>query len=213
MGVCPSGRVSGMPSRRIRTLRTPNAARAPNPRTAMRGSCVGLFRLATETPGTSSSVSSAERFRCPGRRLSGIRRVTANGSSSGDRATSRVTVTTTGGSVVGVVDSCALACAAKRTSAAQRAPEDRGSAPDSPARRNRECRFLGPRSSFTQRLTGCPAMSRMDSSPMASARNPASIALRSPTITTANLDGSTYCCATRCTSATVTSSMRCTYEL
>ena len=60
MGVCPSGSVSGMPSRMMRTPRTPNAERAPNPRMEMRGSCVGLFRFATVRPGIASSISSNE---------------------------------------------------------------------------------------------------------------------------------------------------------
>jgi hypothetical protein len=34
--VCPSGMVAGSPSTSTRTPRTPNCARAPSPRTAMR---------------------------------------------------------------------------------------------------------------------------------------------------------------------------------
>ncbi len=93
-GVCPSGRVSGTPSRSTRTPRTPKADRAPNPRMAMRGSCDGLARSCTCTPGTPSSKSATPLRRRAGR-SSIVARAHAKGSSRGERAASRVTVTRT----------------------------------------------------------------------------------------------------------------------
>jgi hypothetical protein len=107
MGVCPSGSVRGIPSRRMRMLRAPNCERAPNPRTDTRVSCAGFVRLATVTPGNSESVCSTKVCGCPGTRLFGRTVLIANGRSSGDRPTSRVTVTTGGSRVARV--SCASA--------------------------------------------------------------------------------------------------------
>src|SRR3569833_498119 len=96
-----------MPSRRMRMLRAPNCDRAPKPRTEMRVSCDGFVRLATVTPGSSDSVCSTKVCVWPGLTLSGLRLVMLYGRSSGDRRTSRVTVTT-GGSLRGS-ESCAVA--------------------------------------------------------------------------------------------------------
>ncbi len=88
-------------------LRAPNWDRAPNPRTEMRVSCDGFVRFATVTPGSSESVWSTFMWNCPGASESGRRFVMPYGRSSGDRPTSRVTVTT-GGSLRGS-ESCAAA--------------------------------------------------------------------------------------------------------
>src|SRR4051812_7135569 len=85
-----------MPSRRMRMLRAPNCERAPKPRMEMRVSCEGFVRFATVTPGKSDSVCSTNVCVCPGFTLSGRRLVMLYGRSSGDRCTSRVTVTTGG---------------------------------------------------------------------------------------------------------------------
>jgi hypothetical protein len=102
--------VIGIPSRITRIPRTPNVDLAPNPRIESRGSCDGLFRFTAVTPGISASVSSAAVFRNPGRALSGDETVIAKGDERTLLPDPRVTVTTTGLSVVaGTLSVCAAA--------------------------------------------------------------------------------------------------------
>ena len=78
-------------------LRAPNCDRAPKPRIEMRVSWDGLVRLATVTPGSSDERLLDERVRLTRRNTVGTQAGDGEyGRSSGERPTSRVTVTTGG---------------------------------------------------------------------------------------------------------------------
>ncbi len=77
--LCPSGRVCGIPSSRILTPRAPNAEREPNPRIEIRWPRDGLYRFATNKPGTCANASSSPRVARPRRSSSRSNVLTANG--------------------------------------------------------------------------------------------------------------------------------------
>jgi hypothetical protein len=130
--LCPSGSVCGTPSSSTRTPRTPKFARAPAPRIESRWSTEKFCRLATNTPGTSSSASSRPIVGRARRTASASSVVTAHGARA-DATGVRVTVTSTGARRGARIESARSESArASRRVARRRVARRRG-----PARRRR----------------------------------------------------------------------------